>query len=63
MLPCRLYIFISILGGACCPHHQGSPRKVDFPEGVGSKLLWNLSIYVLTDMVSYLRDWSPHDMF
>jgi len=42
-------------GGACCPHHQGSPRNVDSPEGGGSKPLWNLSIYVLTDMVSYLR--------
>jgi len=41
-------------GGACCPHHQGSPRNVDFPECGGTKPLWNLSIYVLTNMVSYI---------
>jgi hypothetical protein len=48
MLLCRLVHIYQRFGGAVCPHHQGSPRKVDFTEGGCSKFLWNLSTYVFT---------------
>jgi hypothetical protein len=63
MILSRLVVFISVFKELAAPHHHCSPRKLDFPEDGGSKLLWNLSTCTNLQGVCILEHWSLRKMF